>query len=327
MIPRRRIDPGVRARNASSVSSLAPVYRPPQLLRDVQLLDLLELTGSTQQASRHLAISQPSVSRRYQRLARDFGLRREPRRRFGCRFGSNGSIRYLRLAAREHRIAAGLAALGCDLLHRPLLEGIEGLLLPPSRFLPAADWGHLLREGVVDAVLLPALEFEDGEIPGHGVQAVELGWLPLAMLAPQPAADEQPEAAVGSDGGMVLAPSPEQAPGLVRLLTSRGLALQWAPSRVRDWDGWLALRRPRGPRLVVPGPLAPSAGPVPPLASGDLRERLWLLVAEDLSGRGMEECLLASLRRGLLARTEGPDEGQLRAGPSGANTPRARVSQ
>ena len=42
----------------------AHTYRLPELLADIRLLDLLELSGSTRQASQWLQLSQPSVSRR-----------------------------------------------------------------------------------------------------------------------------------------------------------------------------------------------------------------------------------------------------------------------
>ena len=48
---------------------LSSPYIPPQLLRDLHLLDVLELTGTTQLAGQWLAVSQPTVSRRYRRLA------------------------------------------------------------------------------------------------------------------------------------------------------------------------------------------------------------------------------------------------------------------
>ncbi len=276
-------------------------YRPPALLRDVLLLDLLELTGSTQEASRHLALSQPSVSRRYRRLAREFGLRRDLRLRWGFRYGSNGSIRHLRLAARAHRIAAGQVVLGVDPWHRPLLEGVGGLLLPPPRFLPAADWSQLLREGVVDGALVPALELESGGRPGPGVQMVELGELPLALVAP-----------LGGKRRTALAPSPAQAPGMARLLEAHGLTLQAAPRQAQDWSGWLALLERGGPGLPVPGPLAAAlhtftSVPLEPLpATAVLREKLWLLLAEDLVDRQLETRILSGLRQSQARVSQQP---------------------
>jgi hypothetical protein len=150
---------------------------------------------------------------------------------------------------------------------------------------------------VVDAALVPALELENGNHTGPGVRAVELLALPLALLAP-----------LGGEDRKVLAPALEQAPGLVRLLEERELPLQRAPRLVHDWDGWLALLEPCGPRLPVPGPLAAAAGaasPVPLEArrpEGDLCAKLWLLLAEELVDRGLEERVRAGLRRSLVDR-------------------------
>lgn len=286
------------------VSAPAPIsppgYRPPQLLRDVQLLNVLELTGSTLRASRHLALSQPSVSRRYKRLAHDFGLRRDRRLGWGHRFGSNGSIRHLRLAARSHRMAAGQVALGSDPLHWPLFRGLDGLLSPPPCFLPGAVWCHLVREGVVDAALVPAFELESGGRPGPGVRALELGGLPLALLAP-----------LGGEEREVLAPDPERAPGLVRLLENRGFPLKRAPRLAQDWREWLTLLEPGGPRLLVPGPLAPALLPTLPVAlepvpqDGNLEETLWLLLAEELVDSGVEARIRQALPHGPVGRPAG----------------------
>jgi hypothetical protein len=115
-----------------------------------------------------------------------------------------------------------MVALGCDLLHRPLFEGVEGLLLPPARFLCGHDWVHLVREGVVDAALVPELELES---PSPGVRVLALGALPLALLA-----------RVGGWEGPVLAPPQEQAPGWVGLLQRAGLRLQRAPRQAQhNW--------------------------------------------------------------------------------------------
>ena len=59
-------------------------YRLPELLHDIRLLDLLELCGTTVQTSRHLQLSQPTISRRYRLLSEDFGLVRDRRQLWGC---------------------------------------------------------------------------------------------------------------------------------------------------------------------------------------------------------------------------------------------------
>ena len=69
------------ATHADPIPRQAEPYRVPALLQDIRLLDLLELSGSTVQASELLSLSQPTVSRRYRSLAQDFGLERDPRQR------------------------------------------------------------------------------------------------------------------------------------------------------------------------------------------------------------------------------------------------------
>lgn len=54
-------------------------------MRDLHLVDLLELTGSTSAAQSGL--SQPSVSRRYRALAADLGLQHVPHDPIGKRYG------------------------------------------------------------------------------------------------------------------------------------------------------------------------------------------------------------------------------------------------
>ena len=91
---------------------------------------------------------------------------------------------------------------------------------------------------------------------------------------------------------------------MVRLLQTHGLALQAPPRPVQDWSGWLALLQPGGAGLPVPGPLAasvPALSPVPlePLpGKAVLREKLWLLLAEDLVDLKLETRILSGWRQG-----------------------------
>ncbi len=62
-------------------------YRIPAALRDLQLVDLLELTGSTTASAVQSGLSQPSVSRRYRSVAVDLGLQYVPHDPIGKRYG------------------------------------------------------------------------------------------------------------------------------------------------------------------------------------------------------------------------------------------------
>lgn len=201
-------------------------YRLPQLLADIRLLDLLELSGSTRQASRLLQLSQPTVSRRYRALAEDFELRPQPGPVHASRFGSNATMHLLRLSCRCHRLQAGVARLGSDLLHHGLLENLPWLLPTPIRFRPSRQWLELVRQGLLDGALISELELGQPSRRDGLLQDLELhplGRLPLAVAW---CSDREPPH--GGDKRRVLVPSEELAAGLRTLLSRQG----WLPRSV-----------------------------------------------------------------------------------------------
>jgi len=221
-------------------------YRLPELLHDIRLLDLLELCGTTVQTSRHLQLSQPTISRRYRLLSEDFGLVRDRRQLWGCGYGTSAAMRLLRLGCRAHRLASGVARIGSDLLHHPLLAGCPWLLPTPQRFRAAANWLELVRQGVLDGALLSGLELE--EAPGINRQELELlplGELPLAL-------GFCPEAPV-LVGAVpeVLVPDRGVAPGLRRLLRELGLTLRSGGNILQTPDDWIGRIRGSSLALVV----------------------------------------------------------------------------
>jgi uncharacterized membrane protein YqiK len=92
-------------------------------------------------------------------------------------------MRWLRLGCRAHRLAAGVARVGTDLLHQPLLAGVPGLLSVPARYRSIHSWANLVREGVLDAALVSGLEIQAAGalLDLGGLQWLELGSLPLAL--------------------------------------------------------------------------------------------------------------------------------------------------
>ena len=86
-------------------------YRIPSCLRDLVMVDLLELTGSTTAAAQLLQMSQPSVSRRYRMLAQDLCLERQNHRPIGRRYGDTDWMALLRRGVNRHRLACGVLAL------------------------------------------------------------------------------------------------------------------------------------------------------------------------------------------------------------------------
>lgn len=290
-------------------------YRPPELLRDLRLLDALELTGTTELAGRWLAVSQPTVSRRYRRLAEDFGLCPERRGAKRCRFGATVSLRQLRLGARWHRFEAGVVGLATDPLHHGLLHGLDGLLPMPQRFRSGEAWLDLVREAVIDAALVSSLELEPprtGRDPASAAPSPQLG------SGRQPAARE-PErlhlghwpltlAAVSAETAAapwpprVLVPPAPLAPGLRGLLGGQGLMLEAAPAALQDPAAWR--RRMTAAELATPVPallLADAAGafaglhPLPQRTP--LREHLWLLLPPDWPAVPVLRRTVQSLRK------------------------------
>lgn len=215
-------------------------YRLPELLHDIRLLDLLELCGTTVQTSRLLQLSQPTISRRYRLLSEDFGLVRDRRQLWGCGYGTSAAMRLLRLGCRAHRLAAGVARIGSDLLHHPLLAGCPWLLPTPQRFRAAANWLELVRQGVLDGALISGLELEEAEGLNHQeLELLPLGELPLA-LAFCPKAPVLVGAVPGGRVAEVLVPDRGVAPGLRRLLRELGLPLRNGGSSLQTPDDWIS---------------------------------------------------------------------------------------
>lgn len=209
-------------------------YRLPELLHDIHLLDLLELCGTTVQTSRLLWCSQPTISRRYRILSEDFGLVRDRRQPWGCSYGTSAAMRMLRLGCRAHRLAAGVARIGSDMLHQPLLRGCPWLLPSPQRFRAAANWLELVRQGVLDGAMVSGLELEESA----GVNLQELGLLPLGELPLALAICPENVHLVGAMRE-VLVPDRSVAPGLRRLLRQLGLPLRSGGGSLKPPEDWI----------------------------------------------------------------------------------------
>lgn len=245
-------------------------YRLPTLLTDIRLLDLLELSGSTRQASQVLQLSQPSVSRRYRALAEDFELRAEAERDHACRFGTNTTMRLLRLSSRCHRLQAGVARLGTDLLHQRLLDGLPWLLPTPLRFRPLPDWLDLVRQGVLDGALVSELELErEPSLDSSELELHRLGTLPLAL-----ARAVEPDGSTSASPTAVLVPGEAIAAGLRRLLSQQGFSLRSVRSGCATPEQWRDQLRRRGGALLVGGCTAHQSH-----WAGDLQ---WLPLADGI---------------------------------------------
>ena len=176
---------------------------------------------------------------------------RDRRQLWGCGYGTSASMRLLRLGCRAHRLAAGVARIGSDLLHHPLLAGCPWLLPTPQRFRAAANWLELVRQGVLDGALLSGLELE--EAPGINRQELELlplGELPLA-LGFCPEAPILVGAVPGGQVPEVLVPDRGVAPGLRALLRELGLTLRSGGNSLQTPDDWISRIQGSALALVV----------------------------------------------------------------------------
>jgi hypothetical protein len=210
-------------------------YRLPALLQDIRLLDLLELSGTTLAASHFVRLSQPTVSRRYRALAADFALVPNRRRQLGCCYGSSTVMQQLRLGCRAHRLSAGVARFGSDVLLQPLLAGCGWLLPAPPRFRTVESWLELVSQGVLDGALISGLELQgDERLNTNELELLALGALPVALavargLAPGRSTPLPP----------VLMPNRGVAQGLQRALAERGLSLKTAGNTCQTPAQWL----------------------------------------------------------------------------------------
>ena len=125
-------------------------YRIPAALRDLVMLDLLELTGSTTATAELLAMSQPSISRRYRSLARDLGLERQSAAPVGRRFADAPWISDLRRGINRQRLSSGVMRVGSASKLEAEFAGV-----------PWAQWVRLGRQQQLEWHLLLALELLD----------------------------------------------------------------------------------------------------------------------------------------------------------------------
>jgi len=231
---------------SQSIPRPAHRYRLPALLSDIRLLDLLELSGTTLETSRLASVSQPTVSRRTRALTADFALVLNRRRQVGSCYGTSQAMRLLRLGCRAHRLSAGVARFGTDVLLQPLLAGRSWLLPAPPRFRNVESWLELVRQGVLDGALISGLEFQGDEpLNTNELELLPLGELPLGLavfngVGPTPACTLPP----------VLVPNRAVARGLQRGLKGLGLTLKTAGNTCQTPAQWL--QRLEKARLAMP---------------------------------------------------------------------------
>jgi DNA-binding transcriptional LysR family regulator len=291
-----------------STVSTEQKYRLPELLSDIRLLDLLELSGTTVRASQLLNLSQPTVSRRYRALADDFGLRRDPRSIKRCRYGATHAMRLLRLGCRAHRLGAGVARIGTDLLHCHLLAGCDWLLPVPLQFRPVSEWAELVRQGVLDGAVVSGLELNaNPEVDFSGLRLMELGAMRLAL-----GIHRRSPLRRASQISAVLVPHRGLAPGLHRALLNRSLKLRSVGTSCITPNQWLQrlatgnTAMPLDRACCAPGSWAEGLMPI--VQSSDLNSPVWLVLPKGDGLPGVLEQTLEELQRHPALQSQGLSE-------------------
>ena len=217
---------------------------------------------------------------------------RDRRQLWGCGYGTSASMRLLRLGCRAHRLAAGKARIGSDLLHHPLLAGCPWLLPTPQRFRAAAYWLELVRQGVLDGALISGLELEAAAgLNDQELELLPLGELPLALaFCPEApglvgAAAGLPDTGLPAAGGQmseVLVPDRGVAPGLWRLLQELGLSLRSGGNSLQTPNDWIGRIQGSALALVVADREADTWAALQrwPLASSP-HSPVWLVLPAD----------------------------------------------
>lgn len=137
-------------------------YRIPSVLRDLQLVDLLELTGSTTASAAQIGVSQSSVSRRYRALAADLGLQQLARDAIGRRYGHTPWLQLLRQGINSHRLAWGVLRIGGADAAAVGINGQSGVEWVTLGRRQCQHWQPLLQLELLDAVALQEPPPEEG---------------------------------------------------------------------------------------------------------------------------------------------------------------------
>ena len=260
-----------------------PAYLPPEPLEHLHVLDLLELTGSQAKAARALAMYQSTVCRSAALMGEQFRLQPRPGASV-CRYGTNESLRLLRLASRSHRLMAGLLRIATDPLHQPLLNAMQSVQAVPPKFRLSSEWAQLLSQALIDGAIVsswchPRAVSARRPPSWPGLQTVPLGVLPLQLYSPPPTteADLPPR--------KVLLPRRAVTPLLHEALAWQGFQLEQQPLSCQDVPAWLKRMRDRQlalplcPGLLDPGWLEQQGLLLHP-DQPPLMEQLWLLLPE-----------------------------------------------
>ena len=236
-------------------------YRTPGVLEPIELLDLLELTGTTSAAAEALGLSQPTVSRRSRRLVQDLSLKsRKPMALQALRYSETSCLRLLRRASQHHRLDAGSWRVGGSPWQQQLLPPKRASGDPPTRFRHPRAWQELLRAHCLDGALLHGLDLRellpaapDGsafEVGGRSALEwddcllMPIGFTALGLLLPPGEAD------AAQPWREVLVPAQQDAPGLASWVRQQQCRSLYAPRQCHRQEDWAALLQGRQKPLL-----------------------------------------------------------------------------
>jgi len=129
-------------------------YRVQGLLKDLVVLDMLELTGSTAAAARLLHLSQPTVSRRARWVMAQLDLLPPSDDQPGRKFKTTAWLQLLRQGVNSHRLSWGVLRIGGAEASAMGLQGQAGVEWVTLGRRQMLHWQPWLELELLDAVLL-----------------------------------------------------------------------------------------------------------------------------------------------------------------------------
>jgi len=248
----------------------ATTYRQPELFDGLNTLDLIELCGSMAAAAGPLNLSQPTVSRRYQKISKDFGLNKASRRHLDeLHYGETTCIRLLRRACQSHRLESGVLRIGSDPLRQGLIDGAGNVLPVPAQFRHARFLHRLVESSILDGALLSSLEID--------------GLLPERPQGPDPLGLGEPASGSVATPTVVTSPvatPPVATPRVDESIVYRKAAKEWHGCLLVPLGCWqLGLAAPVGVQELPPRwseVLVPPLAWAPGLASA-VRQQQWMV--------------------------------------------------
>jgi DNA-binding transcriptional LysR family regulator len=268
-------------------------YRTPALLEPIQLLDYLEVCGTTSAAAQALALSQPTVSRRARALEKDLGLqRRRQNKPEVLRYGDTTCLRLLRQASQSHRLEAGVWRAGTSVWHQPLVEQLQPTLVVPPLFRHPLSWRELVENHAIDGALISGLDLQLVEpqlfagsqrpIQWGACVAVPIATWPLGLVLP-PSPESQPPR-----WAPVAVPGQQTAPGMAALVRQQQWRCLQAGPGCQALSSWLAWLEQEKVAALAAGPWAKALRthlpywrwqPLQPGPDGQpARDQLWFLL-------------------------------------------------